>query len=64
MQEEEAPVRLSQGNAIDGLDFLLDVFTLQVIAGMLMGMAWCLFGVGVGSPIYRVYQLQCKSCCN
>jgi hypothetical protein len=62
MQEEEAPVRLSQGNAIDGLDFLLDGFTLQMIAGVLMGMAWCLFGVG--SPIYRVYQLQCKSCCN
>lgn len=45
-------------NAIDGLDFLLDGFILQMIAGMLMGMAWCLFGVG--SPIYRVYQLQCK----
>ena len=28
MQEGEAPARLSQGNAIDGLDFLLDGFHL------------------------------------
>ena len=49
---------MSQGNATDGKDFLLDGFTLQMIAGALMGMAWCSFGVG--SPIYRVAAIKIK----
>ena len=59
---ETFPLYRDSSLATDGLDFLLGGFTLQMVAGVLMGMAWCLFGLG--SPRKTVPVPMLLSCCN